>query len=76
MLSAAEKQLAGFKSLKGGIDADILRVNQTLDLVRKKIRENTVSNENRDGLLTGTQEDYLKCLEINYKELELLFKHD
>ena len=76
MLSAAEKQLAGFKSLKGGIDADIVRVNQTLDGMRRKIRENTASNENRDGLLTGTQEDYLKCLEINYKDLELLFKHD
>jgi hypothetical protein len=76
MVSAAEKKLAGFKSLKVGIDADIARANETLDGVRKKIRENTLSNENVEGLLTGNQEEYLKCLQMNYRDLELLFKLD
>ena len=35
-----------------------------------------MSNENTDGLLTGKYDDYLKCLEINYRDLELLLRKD
>ena len=52
------------------------RAHQELDGVRMKIRENILSNENTDGLLTGKYDDYFKCLEINYRDLELLLRKD
>ena len=76
MVSAAEKKLAGFKLVKAEIDAEIAKVHEGLDAARSKINENIWSKENRDGFLTGKQEDYLKCLEIKHRDLELLFRQD
>jgi len=72
MVTIAEKKLAGFNRLKEEIDWDLASAQKKLEGVRKKIRENTWSVDNRDGLLTAKQEDYLQCLEINYIKLELL----
>ena len=35
-----------------------------------------MSKENQDGLLTGKHDDYLQCLESNYRDLELLLRKD
>ena len=47
-----------------------IKDGKDLEEVRKKIRENTWSVDNRDGLLAAKQEDYLQCLEINHIKLE------
>ena len=52
------------------------RAHEALDKVCNKIRENILSNENRDGLLTGKQEDYFQCLEMKYRDLEILLRQD
>ena len=59
MVTIAEKKLAGFNTLKEEIDWDLASAQKKLEGVRKKIRENTWSVDNRDGLLTAKQEDYL-----------------
>ena len=59
MVTIAEKKLAGFNRLKEEIDWDLASAQKKLEGVRKKIRENTWSVDNRDGLLTAKQEDYL-----------------
>ena len=69
MVTAAERRLAGFKSLKEDIDTDMAKIHEISDDVRTKIRENILSNENRDGLLTNKQEDYLKCQKWNTANL-------
>ena len=66
-MTAAERRLAGFKSLKEDIDTDMAKIHEISDGVRTKIRENILSNENRDGLLTNKQEDYLKCLKMKHR---------
>ena len=76
MVAVAEQKLSGFNSLKSEIDDGMARAHQELDGVRMKIRENILSNENTDGLLTGKYDDYIKCLEINYRDLELLLRKD
>ena len=38
------------------------RVHEVLDGVRKKITENISSDTNKEGLLAGKHDDYLKCL--------------
>ena len=76
IVARAEQKSAGFRSLKSEIDDEMARAHEALDGVRRKIRENIVSNENEDGLLTGKHDDYLKCLEMNYRNLELLLRKD
>ena len=76
IVARAERKSAGFRSLKSEIDSEMARIHEALDGVRRKIRENIVSDENEDGLLTGRNDDYLKCLEINHRELELLLRKD
>ena len=40
------------------------------------MRENVKTHENPDGLLTRVEIDYLKCIELEYGGLELLFQED
>ena len=65
IITVTEYRFARFKSLKTEIDDDMARAHEVLDRVRKKILENILSDENKDGLLTGKHDDYLKCLEMN-----------
>ena len=76
MIAAAEQKFAGFRSLKSEIDGEMDRVHEVLDGVRKKITENIQSDINKEGLLGGNHDDYLKCLETNYRDLELLLRKD
>ena len=76
MVAAAEQRFAGFKSLKAEINDDMARAHEALDKIRRKVRENTLSDANRDGLLTSKHDDYLHCLEMNYRNLELLLRKD
>ena len=76
MVAAAEQKSAGFRSLKAEIDDEMAKVHEALEKVRRKIHENIVSDENKDGLLIGNYDDYLKCLEMNYRDLELIFRKD
>ena len=62
--------------IKGEINTGMVRVHEALDDVRKKIRENCKSEQNQDGLLTGKQEDYLQCLEMDYRKFEQLLRQN
>ena len=44
-----------------------------LDSVKDKIKENVISDERPDALLTNTKCEYTACLEVNKDELEVLF---
>ena len=59
MIGAAEIKLIVFNALKVEIDSNMAKVHDALDEVRKKIRENSWSEENKESLLTCKQEDYL-----------------
>ena len=76
MMATAEIKMTGFNILKGEIDASMAKVHDALDDVRTKIRENARSKHNQDGLLTSKQEEYLQCLEIDYRKLENLLNQD
>ena len=76
MKATAEIKMTGFNILKGEIDASMAKVHDALDDVRTKIRENARSKYNQDGLLTSKQEEYLQCLEIDYRKLENLLNQD
>ena len=76
IVARAEQKSAGFRSLKSEIDDEIARAHEALNGVRRKIRENILSEKNEDGLLTGKLDDYLRCLEMNYREFELLLRED
>ena len=41
-----------------------------------RLEKNVCSDKNKDGLLTAEQEDYLKCLEMDYRKLEYLLRQD
>ena len=76
MVAAAEQKSAGFRSLKAEIDDEMAKVHEGLEGVRRMIHENIVSDKNKDGLLTGNFDDYLKCLVMDYRGLELLLRKD
>ena len=72
----AQQKLTCYNVLKGEIDTGMARVHEALDDVRKKIIINCQSEQNRDGLLTGKEVDYLQCLEMDYRKLEQLLRQD
>ena len=76
MVTTAEHRVTGFKTLKAEIGEEMAKAHEVLDGFRKKIQENILSDENRDGLLTGKLDDYLNCLEIKYLDFELLLRKD
>ena len=76
MVTTAEHRVTGFKTLKAEIGEVMAKSHEVLDGFRKKIQENILSDENRDGLLTGKLDDYLNCLEIKYLDFELLLRKD
>ena len=76
MVAAAEKKVARFNSFKGEIDTDLAKALEIVESISRKIRENTLSKQNKDGILTCKEENYLKCLQINYREFEILLRTD
>ena len=76
MVAVAQQKLTGYNVIKGEIDTGMVRVHEALYDVRRKILENCKSEQNQDGLLTGKQEDYLQCLEMDYRKLEQLLRQD
>ena len=69
-------RLDGFHSLKGEIDAEMAKTLEQIEKVRAMIRDNIQGKDNPIGLLTGKLQDYLQCLEINYRDLEMLLRND
>ena len=76
MVKQAQRRVDGFNSLKGEIDEDMAKAHESLDRVRGKIQANTLSEHNPHGLLSGNQNDYLKCLEMKHRDFEQLLKKD
>ena len=76
IVSSAERQIVDFRSLKGGIDTDMLLVHETIHKITQKIRASVRSEQNQEGLLTRNEQDYLRCLELGHRELETLFRED
>ena len=76
MVKQAQRRFDGYNSLKGEIDEDMAKAHESLDRVRGKIRKNVLNEQNLHGLLTGDKNDYLQCLEMNYRDLEQLFRKD
>ena len=66
----ADSKVSGIRGLKEEILSDMAVVNQKLDQVNQKIKDNIISDRNPNGLLKKKEEDYLKCLELNHRELE------
>ena len=76
MISAAERKLVELNELKSEIDARMMGVHQTLDGIRQMIRDNIQSDKNESGLLTRKEGEYMKCLQLKHRELELVFRKD
>ena len=70
MVKQAQRRVDGFNSLKGELDEEMAKAHESLDKVRGKIRANALNGQNPHGLLTGDQNDYLQCLEMNHRDLE------
>ena len=54
----------------------MMKVAETLGVIRKAIEDNICDREHEDGLLTQGKIEYLTCLEVQYEQLELLLRRD
>ena len=52
------------------------RVHEQLEAIRTKFMANLHSENNYEGLLVQTEQEYLDCLEINHRGLEELLRKD
>ena len=52
------------------------KAHEHLEDARVKVRTNIVTEENPYGLLTRGKENYLKCLEFDYRGLEDFMRQD
>jgi len=51
-------------------------VHEKLDQAKQKVKANLKSARNKDGLLTRGEQAYVKCLELQKEQLEVLFSED
>lgn len=51
-------------------------VHDSIGKVRNKIKDNILSEENPVGLLTLKKQDYLQCLDMNYRHLNEMLRED
>ena len=54
----------------------MLGVHQTLDGICQTIRDNIQSDENKAVFLTQKEAEYMACLEMKHRDLEMLFRQD
>ena len=62
IIDDAELKLVKFKSLEKEINAEMVAVVKQALAIRLKISRNMKSDGNPDGLLTRTEDEYMKCL--------------
>ena len=74
--AVAKKKLDNFRTFKVDVDIEVQKVLFRLDGLRHRIRESMIGSDNKNGFLKRKEEDYLKCLEIDHKQLEKLLKQD
>jgi len=65
-----------FHVIRGKIYEDLQVVHEKLDQVKEKVRASLKSEQNPDGLLTRGEQAYVKCLELQKEQLEVLFSED
>ena len=66
LVSCAEGNLMGFRSLKGEIDTELLVVHERMQKITNIIKENIKNESNPYGYLTQNQQDYLTCLQFQH----------
>ena len=71
-----EAKVEGLRILKSDVDSKMAIVHEQLDSIRTIVRENTKTKQNKDGVLTSSEAEYLKCVEVQYVKLEELFRKD
>lgn len=76
IVSIAETNLAVFNALKTEIDRDMAAIHDKIEGIKKKIKEHSLTIVNPNGLFRQKDEDYFKCLELNHRQLEQLFRQD
>ena len=76
MITKSELRLTAFDKLKQEIDREMSVVLDRVEAIKGKLRSNLHSENNGDGLLRQSEEDYFKCLQIGYLQLEQLFRSD
>ena len=52
------------------------KVLQELEHIKLKFRANLLTDNNQDGLLVQSEQDYIACLEIKHRSLEELLRRD
>ena len=76
IVTRAKDKLEGFEKLKSEIDTAMMEVHQKIDGVSQMIKANVRSEDNPNGLLVKPSDDYLKCLELQHRDLEVLLRQD
>ena len=71
-----EAKVEGFRSLKSDLDDKMAIVHENLDSIRTIVKENTLTLQNEDGVLTSDEAEYLKCIEVQHVKLEQLLRKD
>ena len=62
-------------SLNAALSADLKSVLVTLEAMKLKIKENVQSEDNPNGVLTKTEDEYLTCLALQ-DNLEVKLRDD
>lgn len=72
----AQGKRDGLANLQAYFEAVLSTVLDKLDGLKRVVQENIKSEQNPDGLLTRSEQDYIDCLELNYHEFQTLLVQD
>ena len=76
IVNKAQSQIENFNTLNNEINEDMRLLNIGIQVLGMKIKKNLKNDENKDGLLTRPEEDYLQCLELKKDQLDELLRQD
>ena len=67
------ENIDAFNRLRGEFYDKLKEIDQTMDELKQKVRDNIKTPQRPKGLLTRDEKRYLDCLGVKKQELETLF---
>ena len=75
-MSHINERVDSFNRLKDELHAELCFINDSLDRMKMRIRDNVKNEQNPDGLLTHMEQDYNDCLELRKFQFAFLLEED
>lgn len=76
MVKQAQRRVDEYNVLQSELYDEMMKLSDSLERVKGKIRVNVLSEQNQNGLLMSDEQDYLKCLDMNHRGFEELLRKD